>query len=311
MEVREADKVEITVLMDNYTDLFLPGTDRVQRVPLVKGDQLANPLLAEHGLSLFVKAHHGKECHSVLLDAGWSRVGVPYNLQALEIDPQEIEAGVASHGHPDHCGAWEEVLNWLFPRKIPWVVHPDAFLSRYLNLPDGRKINFSPPQQERLKASGAELCLVRSPSHLGGNLILVTGEVERSTDFEKGLPNAFAVREGKTEHDPILDDQALVLQVRGKGLVVISGCAHAGIINTVRYARKVTGMDRVYAVIGGFHLTGPQFEPLIDRTIQELKEISPEMIIPMHCTGWKTIQRIGAELPDSFVPSCVGTKINL
>lgn len=309
--LREANGTEITVLMDNYTDILLAGSDRVQRVPLSRGERLADPLLAEHGLSLLVKARRAQEEHPVLLDAGWSKIGVPFNLKALDIDPGRFAALVLSHGHPDHFGAMEGVLQMASPQRLPLVVHPDAFLTRYLKLPDGRKVHFEPLKEQPLREAGAELRIAQGPSSLASQLLLSTGEVERTTDFEKGLPNAYAVRGGQDAPDPIRDDQGLVVHLQDRGLVVISGCAHAGIINTVRYAQKITGVGKVYAIIGGFHLSGPQFEPWIERTVQELKEISPQLIVPMHCTGWKAIVRIAAELPEAFALSSVGSRICL
>ncbi len=143
------------------------------------------------------------------------------------------------------------------------------------------------------------------------NGIMVTGEVERTTGFEKGLPGALLEREGEMKPDPISDDQALVLNLKEKGLVVISGCSHSGIINTIFHAQKLTGLTKVHAVLGGFHLTGPAFEPIIEKTISELKNMGPEVIVPMHCTGWKAIQRLSQEFPSAFVLNSVGSKITL
>jgi hypothetical protein len=106
-------------------------------------------------------------------------------------------------------------------------------------------------------------------------------------------------------------DQALVIKLKGKGLVVVSGCAHAGIINTVLYAKKITGVEDVHAVVGGFHLSGPIFEPIIEKTIEAFKEMDLKLIVPMHCTGWKAIQRFSEAFPDSFVLNSVGSAFSL
>jgi 7,8-dihydropterin-6-yl-methyl-4-(beta-D-ribofuranosyl)aminobenzene 5'-phosphate synthase len=106
-----------------------------------------------------------------------------------------------------------------------------------------------------------------------------------------------------------LDDQAIAVNVKGKGLVVVSGCAHAGIINTVLYAEKITGIDKLYGVLGGFHLSGPIFEPIIEETINEFKEMEPKLMTPMHCTGWNAIKRFSEEFPSSFALNSVGTKV--
>ena len=150
------------------------------------------------------------------------------------------------------------------------------------------------------------------PSFLLEGSLLITGEVDRTTEFEKGMPIHQALRGGDWEPDPlILDDQAAVLHVRDKGLVVLTGCGHAGIVNIVRYAKKLTGIDEVYAVIGGFHLTGGLFEPIIPQTIAALVAESPAIVVPAHCTGWKAVHRLASELPDAFVPNSVGTRYEL
>jgi 7,8-dihydropterin-6-yl-methyl-4-(beta-D-ribofuranosyl)aminobenzene 5'-phosphate synthase len=117
--------------------------------------------------------------------------------------------------------------------------------------------------------------------------------------------------DGEIEQDPIIDDQAIVINLTGKGLVIISGCAHAGIVNTAMFAQKITEEENVYAVLGGFHLTGPFFEKIHDETIQGLKEMNPEVIMPMHCTGRKAIQRISEEFSSSFALNSVGSKMTL
>jgi len=269
-------------------------------------------MLAEHGLSLLVKVKRGKESHCILFDCGYTKIGVPHNMQILGIDPGQIEAIVISHAHMDHTGALYPIVEGL-GRPVPLVVHPEAFVSpRFLELDDGRKLRF--PQtltKEEIKRRGLEIAENRSPSLLADSMIAVTGEVERVTDFERGLPNAFLERDGKIEPDMTLDDQSLVLRLKEKGLVIISGCAHAGIINTVSYGRKITGIDGIHAVLGGFHLSGPVFEPIIEKTVTEFKKIKPEIIVPMHCTGWKAIKRLSEGFPSSFILNSVGTKIVL
>jgi 7,8-dihydropterin-6-yl-methyl-4-(beta-D-ribofuranosyl)aminobenzene 5'-phosphate synthase len=144
---------------------------------------------------------------------------------------------------------------------------------------------------------------------LGADLVLVTGEVERVTDFEKGFPLGRKFEEGKIKPDTeVTDEQAIVLNVEGKGLVILTGCGHQGIINTITYAQKLTQETRVYFVMGGFHLTGPLFEPLIDRTVAGMKKFSPQMIVPTHCTGWKAMSTFAKEMPNEFVLNSVGTK---
>jgi 7,8-dihydropterin-6-yl-methyl-4-(beta-D-ribofuranosyl)aminobenzene 5'-phosphate synthase len=136
----------------------------------------------------------------------------------------------------------------------------------------------------------------------------VTGQIARTTEFEKGFPAHYAEVDGEWRPDPLVhDDQGVVMNVRNKGLVVLTGCGHAGIINVLRHAMAITGIRRVHAVLGGFHLTGRIFEPLIAPTVEALKALAPALIVPSHCTGWKATHEIARALPDAFVPNSVGT----
>jgi len=312
-QLKEVDRVEILTLMDNYVDVLLGSTDVVTRPPLAKGPEIpTNNLLAEHGLSMLVMAYQGKEKHTVLFDTGHTSVGVPHNVEFLEVDLDEVEALVLSHAHMDHTGSLFPVLDRI-DKSIPLVVHPEAFVwPRYLGLDDGRKLRFPRTLVKAdLEHRKVELVASKTPTLLAHDLVAVTGEVERVTEFEKGLPNALLERNGKLEKDPIADDQSLVLNLKGKGLVVISGCAHAGIINTIFHAQKITGIKEIYAVIGGFHLSGPFFEPIIEETIGELKQMEPAVLVPMHCTGWKAIERFSQEFPSSFILNSVGSRFTL
>jgi 7,8-dihydropterin-6-yl-methyl-4-(beta-D-ribofuranosyl)aminobenzene 5'-phosphate synthase len=189
------------------------------------------------------------------------------------------------------------------------VLHPDAFLERRLAFPDGHELMLPPPDRRVLSQEGIEFIEERGPSYLVGGLVLVTGEIERTTPFERGFPIHYARIGGSWQHDPLIhDDQAIVVAVKDKGLVILTGCGHAGAINTVRYAQKMTGVQKVHAVLGGLHLTGAAFEPLIPPTVAALKEIDPTLIVPAHCTGWRATHAIARELPQAFVANSVGTR---
>jgi len=313
VSLKEIDRIESLTVIDNYVDVLLANTQVVTRPPLSKGGDIpSDTLLAEHGLSLLVTVYQGEEKHTVLFDTGYSKIGVPHNLEQHKVDLNEVEGIILSHGHMDHTGALYAILDKI-PGKIPLVLHPGAFDSpRFFGLADGRKLLF--PQtlvKEELLKRNVALMERKTPTPLAHEGILVTGEVERVTPFEKGLPNAVLERDGKIEKDPIVDDQALVIHLKGKGLVIIAGCSHAGIINTVLYAQKLTGIEKVHTILGGFHLSGPHFEPIIEQTIGELKRFNPEVLVPMHCTGWTAIQRMSQEFPDAFILNSVGSTITL
>jgi 7,8-dihydropterin-6-yl-methyl-4-(beta-D-ribofuranosyl)aminobenzene 5'-phosphate synthase len=315
LPLKEVDRVEVLTLMDNYTDVLLKDTDIITRPHTSKGGRIeTDTFLAEHGLSLLISVQKGQERHTILFDAGYTSIGVPHNLKKLGIDIRNtgLECIVISHGHMDHTGALYPVLDML-DSPIPLIVHPGVFFSpRYVVRDDGSRDMFPDTLvKSDLEKHGAEVRESKGPSLIADNTILVTGEVERTTDFELGFPNALMERDGDLVKDPISDDQSIVINLKDKGLVLISGCAHAGIINTLLYARKITGLDNVQMILGGFHLSGPVFEPIIERTITELKKADPEVIVPMHCTGWKAIKRISEAFPSEFCLNSVGSRFTL
>lgn len=313
MPFKEVDQVEVLTLMDNFVDVLLEDTAVVTRPPKAVGEEIpADTLVAEHGLCLLVKVQQGAEKHTVLFDTGYNNMGVMHNMDKLAVDPNEMEAIVLSHAHMDHTGALHTILSKI-SNPIPLVVHPDAFLHpRFLEEKDGSKKRFPRTLiRKDLEESNAKIIESTAPTPILNGSILVTGEIERTTDFEKGMPDALVEREGILEPDPIMDDQALVINLKEKGLVVISGCSHAGIINTILYAKKLTGVEKVYAVLGGFHLSGPFFEKILNKTIDALKALSPAVIVPMHCTGRKAMEMFSQEFASAFVLNSVGSKITL
>ncbi len=301
--LRELERVEVTILVDNYTDLLLlQSTPVVKRFPILP----PNAFLAEHGFSCLIKTVDVEE-HLFLMDVGISGTCLLHNAQLLKIDLSKVEALILSHGHFDHFWALREILPKV-PKGIPLVLHPDAFLPRRLNLP-ALKILVSAPRldENMLREAGMEIRKIREDSTLAAGRLLVLGEIERVTEFEKGMPGAEAEVKGQWVKDPFPDDRGVAVKVKNKGLVVIGGCSHAGIINTVRHAQKAAGTPKVHAVLGGFHLAGPMMEPVIGPTIGEMKTIGPEYIVPTHCTGWKAINEFAKSMPDQFQLNSVGT----
>ena len=311
--LKEVDCVEVLTLIDNYTDVLLENTEIATRLPEPKGEEIStDTLLAEHGLSLLVTVHRGEDKHTLLLDTGHTQIGVLHNMEKLEVNPNEVETIVLSHAHMDHTGCLYPLLDQM-TRPMTVAVHPDAFLfPRFKELKDGKRLKFPRTLiKDELIHRKVELLETKNPTPILGDMVLITGEVERQTGFEKGLPNALIERDGQLEVDPIADDQSLVIHLKEKGLVVISGCSHAGIINTVLQAKKMTGLQRVHGILGGFHLIGPSSEPLLESTVEELVKMEPKVLVPMHCTGWKGIHRISEVFPDAFTLNSVGTKITL
>jgi 7,8-dihydropterin-6-yl-methyl-4-(beta-D-ribofuranosyl)aminobenzene 5'-phosphate synthase len=318
------DSVAITVLVDNAADVLLPdqgpakrpglGATDVLRVPaaFLEGGETFDVPLAEHGFSALVTIRNDSRERSVLLDAGLTPNGLADNMRRLNLSPERIETIVFSHGHFDHTTGLDGLVRALGRRSLPVIVHPDFWTRRRMVIPGREPFELPSTSKSALQEAGFEIIEEKQPSLLLDGSLLITGEVERTTEFERGFPVQQAFRDGQWLPDPLtLDDQALVMNVRDKGLVVLTGCGHAGLVNTLRYARKLTGEDPLYAVIGGFHLNGPLFEPIIPDTCAALVELPPEVIVPTHCTGWKATHALAAQFPDAFIQNSIGTRYEL
>jgi 7,8-dihydropterin-6-yl-methyl-4-(beta-D-ribofuranosyl)aminobenzene 5'-phosphate synthase len=321
------DRVEITVLIDNVTDPLLVDQDAVRRVNWPRAlhgalpravsrvspaTGVPDPLVAEPGFSALVRIGLGERSHTLLFDTGVSPDGMVENMRRLGIDPGEIEAIVLSHGHWDHVTGMEGLVRVLGRTRLPAMIHPEFWSRRRIRFPGLDPAELPATSRAALEDLGFSIVEDRRPSFLLDGAALITGEVDRTTDFETGFRGHEALHDGAWEPDPlILDDQALVLRLRDRGLVVLSGCGHAGIVNTVRYARRLTGEDSIAAVIGGFHLSGPMFEPVIEPTVDAFAALAPGLLVPAHCTGWRAVHRLATRFPDAFVMSTVGTTIAL
>jgi len=276
----------------------------------LKEGEIRASILAEHGFSALVKTTLEGKTHTLLFDFGFSEDGAAKNAATLGLDMREVEAAALSHGHSDHTGAMAVFGLAIGKKNLPLIVHPSAFKSpRYLKWGEDFKINFPKLTREMIQAAGFAVVEAEKPYPMLDDTILFLGGIPHRTDFEKGFPIAYCQKDGKEVRDAIEDDTSVVMNLKNKGLVILSGCAHAGIVNTVQCAMEVTGIDRVHAVMGGFHLSGPLFEPIIERTTQELQKFQPKYIIPTHCTGRKAIMAMEKQMPDQFILNMAGTKL--
>ncbi len=257
--------------------------------------------LAEHGLSLLVKTGEG----DVLMDTGQGSVAMQ-NAEMMRQGFEGLRAVVLSHGHYDHTGGLPALLNRKGGVKV--YAHPAVFEAKYYRIGEAKRYIGIPWRREHLESLGADFELSSSPRELLPGMML-TGEIPRVTDFEPGDPNLVAERGGELVPDPFPDDQALVIDDPG-GLVIILGCAHAGAINTIIHARKITGKERVRAVIGGSHLAFLGAEQL-ERSVEELKAMQPELLAFSHCTGQAAARRLSLEFGDGFVFNQTGGVLNL
>ncbi len=317
----EVVDVEVTILVDNKADLIVESTETVKRYS-------DGPLLAEHGFAALIDLKSVNL--QILWDTGITSTTMLENMMRMEIDPSGIDKIAISHGHRDHTAGVTEILKAIDVRpvpveweegatpeellkgtewcRIPLVVHPAAFRERWSFPKEGKVYGpVLPPPQDEWNALGAEIILSEGPCQLGPGC-WTTGEVPRLSFEESGRSSSMRYREGNTFlPDDIDEDQAVVIHVKDKGLVVVSGCAHSGIVNTVNYAREISGIDDVWAILGGFHLArSPEDE--IAMTVEGIKKMKPKLIAPSHCTGFKAMCQFAAQMPEEFTYSVVGTK---
>jgi len=306
------DHIEIYVIVDNYIDDSLLWSPGVKRYTIGKDGRLPiNSYLAEHALSLLITAVAGSKKYQLVLDAACTKEVLPHNIKFAEMDLSKVEDIVISHGHEDHMGALPELLK-LTGKRTKVYVHPAAFHTPRYYRTDAGELLLEPVFEKKwITSVNARLVETPDPRLICKNTILITGEIPRKTQFEKALPGSLMECNGELIPDSIVDDQAIISVIKDKGLVVISGCAHAGIINTINYAKKLTGVESVYAVIGGFHLGGEPLQQAVQPTIDALKDINPQFVIPMHCTGIEAKEMIRQQFPGQSAVSGVGSTFQL
>ncbi|MCK5053426.1 MAG: MBL fold metallo-hydrolase [Anaerolineales bacterium] len=319
INIGSVDQVSITFLVDNKADLVVESSDRVRYFT-------DEPLLAEHGFSVLIQL--GDVERNILWDAGVSKITLIENMRRMKFDSASIAKIALSHGHHDHYAAMTDLLiemdllpedkewgttvkakdveEWLESFRIPIVAHPAALRERWWEKDDGTMVGpFLPPPALEWKAAGAKIVLSEGPSKLEPGC-WTTGFIPRKSFEESGRSKKLRYRSGSDFFpDDLEDDQAIVINVEGKGLIVLSGCAHSGIVNTVNHAKDFFKIDSIYAVMGGFHLSRASDDE-IDRTVDFIHSLGTRLVVPSHCTGIRAISRFAQKMPDEFVEGVVG-----
>ena len=261
------------------------------------------PFVAEHGFSILVE-HEGKK---ILFDTGWSSAVVA-NLSLLGVHPSAIDMVVVSHGHYDHTGGLYFVLQHA-GKKMPIYAHPNIFQPRYSTAGDMRQFIGLPYTREQLTVLGAEWHFVDKPIELLPG-VRVSGEIPKESGFESGDAKLVICDAGGCDcQDDIPDDLALFFS-GPKGMVVIGGCTHSGLINTVRYGLRVTGARRFAGWVGGTHL-GPVSAEQQKKTIAELESLNPDFIAANHCTGFAMMSKLHEHFGAKFTPAYASTTISI
>ena len=333
VSVPTVDRLVMTNVVDNVYDIFSKGgkldTITVQRTPLARRGEV--PLLAEHGLAYHLESLRGGERREILLDFSLTDVALFNNYRALGVEPARADALVISHGHRDHYGALPELAStWqgkLKPGVALYAGGEDTFCHRVSVAPTGATTDGGQLDRVALEGRGINVVLAKQPTVVTGHA-LTSGQIQRTIDFEKPpaaarlmagpmdsmcSPAHFAATKVETKPGELVTDMfwgehATAYHVKDRGLVVITSCGHAGVINSVRHVQKVTGIDKIHAIVGGFHLS-PAPDEIVAKTVEAFKAINPDHIIPMHCTGVNTIIAVHRVMPQKLVMPATGTRV--
>lgn len=323
--IGEVDRVEITTVCDNYMDTLY--MDPVGKDVKRKGLGFAfNPAnmgkmpVADNCSAMIVDLFAFKgntigvdERYRILFDCGGDGDILVDNMKCMGIDPLSVNQVVISHGHPDHFGGIKQFMEARGGVPCPVLIHPDTFSARYIFSPHGfvfPHITAMLPSKQECIDAGARFVEVDGPVKVGPGCA-TTGVIPWYDEayFEPSPITLYHNRGGGTKYDldKTPDEMALAINLKGNGLVIVSGCSHNGIVNTCRRAQEVTGVEKIYAIVGGYHLGFPEVpEEMIQQTIDKLKELDPEVVIPMHCTGFKATAEIWRQMPDQFVLDSLG-----
>jgi 7,8-dihydropterin-6-yl-methyl-4-(beta-D-ribofuranosyl)aminobenzene 5'-phosphate synthase len=311
--LRILDRLEIIALADNslalWTDIKRDDVQMFYKWGRVPDEDNDSSLVAGAGLSFLIRATIGDETSTILFDTAESASPMKNNVDFLGIDLMEIDSIVLSHGHDDHFGGLIWSLQRIGKQGVPVYVHPNMTIQKGFRIKkeDREEIRKERPfpSNADIEKAGGEIHSFKGSVTLSNGMLLRTGEIPR--EIEQDKTKQLLLMNGDWIEDPmIVEDVSLVAVVKGKGLVVIVGCSHAGILNIVREAVRLTGESNVHAIIGGFHLA--PYEDTHSETIQFLRDMKPQLIVPCHCTGWKARHKMSKELPDAYVEGSVGHK---
>jgi len=315
----EADAVEVLVLVDNVTDSLSSAPPFVEselsrlwtsgKIGALSGRCLC---CAAHGLSCAITVRCGETTQTLLFDTGPDAAVFERNVERLGFDMGSVDAIMLSHGHWDHCGALLRAIALIRQRRdgaaVPTFMHPGMYATRAMKAADGSFRPFEDvPNPQQLAEGGAQVVHATTPQLVLGDCFFISGEIPRVTPFESGLPGQHRrTADGGWEPDPlIMDERYVAVAIKGKGLLVLTACSHAGVVNVLEHARARMPEIPPYAVMGGFHLSGTN-ERVIPQTVEAMRQFGLSVIASAHCTGWRATNALAAAFGDAVVPSAVG-----
>ena len=319
LKLAQADRAEILILVDNVTDNLssVPVYVETEMPRLWKrGLKLWSGrcmCCAAHGLACAVTVWRGDTAHTLLFDTGPDDSVLGRNVERLGFDMGGIESIVLSHGHWDHSGAMLLALEMIQlsngGRPVPTYMHPGMYRSRAMKAADGSMRQFADvPSQAQLEQAGALVVNAVEPQLILDDLFFVSGEIPRVTAFETGMQGQHRrTLDGQGwEPDPlVIDERFIAVSVKGKGVVVLTACSHAGVVNVMTHARNCFAGETLYGVLGGFHLSGGN-ERIIPDTVAALRAFELKTIAAAHCTGWRAVNALANAFGDAVAPAAVG-----
>ncbi|BAT58950.1 metallo-beta-lactamase superfamily protein [Variibacter gotjawalensis] len=330
IEVPTIDKLTMRVLVDSSHDQFLRPAE-VQGVKHLppgsgRGPDYRLTLHNQWGLSLFLDSVRGDDAKTIMLDFGYTPEALFNNIDLLKVDIKRIGALIVSHGHYDHFGGLAGFLN-KYRSALPadlklYAGGEDNFCHRFTGSAN-QLLDFGVLDRRDLVAHKVTTVLAENPTVVSGHAF-TTGKIARRS-VERVLPNTqvkFEIKDGlgcdashytaaelqgKVVPDEHIHEHATCFNIKDKGLVVISSCGHAGIVNSVLQAQEVSGIKKVHAIVGGFHL-GPAPPDYLKSIVAEIRKLEPDVVIPMHCSGGNFVREVQAQMPGNVLPSTTGSQ---